>query len=100
MKTFERLVQRHVKLILGPSHFMLPHPEGLDMNINVGAFVFVPILFRFRATHRERATGNWDHLERDIGPGNGRCVWHHELPIQFDKPTGFWASRLQTGRLG
>ena len=53
-----------------PRHLVLAHPERLDLDLVLGAFVVGAFGFSLGAAHQEFAARNRHHVERDFGVGD------------------------------
>ena len=87
LQLLEHVVHGHERLVLAPGDFALAHPERLDFDAHLRAFVVVALGLARRAAHEELAAGDGNHLERDVGAGNLFRVRHHVAAVDFDGRT-------------
>ena len=105
LELLEDRVEVHKRHVLGPSHFVLSHPERLDLDFNLRPFVSAAVSLPVRASHFERAARNRNHFEFDIGPGDLPLVRNHVSAGDFDKRPFRWLggrdpqSLTSTGRI-
>ncbi len=64
-------------LVLVPGDFALAHPERLDRDLDLRAFVVLAALLRGRAAHLERAARDRHHVERELRSRQGLAVRFH-----------------------